>query len=99
MRGECGHRGIGTIRQAQSDGDRGKAFLRKHGIRDEGFGQQPYLREIHQDRLPVRVDAEVAGVHDGLGEHEAIIAYLDGRQQLLGLGRKQQRVRQAQIAC
>jgi hypothetical protein len=98
MRGECGHRGIGTIRQAQSDGDRGEAFLRKHGMPDEGFGQQPHLRKIHQDRLPVLVDAEVAGVHVGLCEHEAITAYLDGRQLLLGLGREQ-RVRLVQIAC
>jgi hypothetical protein len=59
------------------------------------FGQQPYLREIHQDHLPVLVDAEVAGVHVGLGEHEAIT---DGRQLLLGLG-QEQRVRLAQIAC
>ena len=43
------------------------------------------------------VDAEVAGVHVGLGEHEAITTYLDGRQLLLGLGREQ-RVRLAQIA-
>jgi hypothetical protein len=37
-------------------------------------------------------------VHVGLAEHEAITAYLDGRQLLLGLGREQ-RVRLAQIAC
>ena len=67
-------------------------------MRDEGFGQQPYRREIHQDRLPVLVDAEVAGVHVGLCEHEAITAYFDGRQLLLGL-RREQRVRLAQIAC
>jgi hypothetical protein len=46
----------------------------------------------------VLVDAEVAGVHVGLGEQEAITAYLDGRQLLPGLGREQ-RVRLAQIAC
>jgi hypothetical protein len=54
-------------------------FPRIHGIHDEGFGQQPYFREIHQDRLLVLVDAKVAGVHVGLGEHEAITAYLNGR--------------------
>jgi len=41
-------------------------------MRDEGFGQQPYRREIHQDRLPVLVDAEVAGLHVGL--HSAPLA-------------------------
>lgn len=44
------------------------------------------------------VDAEVAGVHVGLGEHEAIITYLDGRQLLLGQ-RREQCVRLAQISC
>ena len=67
-------------------------------MRDEGFGQHPYRREIHQDRLPVLVDAEVAGVHVGLCEHKAITTYFDGRQLFLGLGREQ-RVRLAQIAC
>ena len=67
-------------------------------MRNEGFGQQPYFPEIQQDRLSVLVDAEVAGVHVGLGEHEAIIAYLDGRHQLPGPGREHV-VRLAQIAC
>ena len=67
-------------------------------MRDECFRQQPYLCEIHQDRLPVPVDTEVAGVHVGLGEHEAITEYLDGRHPLLGLGREQ-RVRLTEIAC
>lgn len=48
-------------------------------MRDEGFGQQPYLREVHGDGPPVLVDAEVALVHVGLAEHEIIVAYLDGR--------------------
>ena len=67
-------------------------------MRDEGLGQQSYLREIHQDRLPVLVDAEAAGVHVGLGEHEVITAYLDRRRLPLGLGREQ-RVCLAQVAC
>ena len=35
-------------------------------MRDEGFGQQPYFHEIHQDRLPVLVDAEAAGVSENM---------------------------------
>ena len=66
-------------------------------MRDEGFGHQPYRREIHQDRLPVLVDPKVAGVHVELGEHEPITAYLDPRQLRLGL-RREQRERLAQIA-
>jgi hypothetical protein len=76
--GDGEHRAVGA-RQTQSSSNRGEAFLRKHGKRDEGFGQQSYIREIQQDRLPVLVDAEVAGVHVGLGEHESITAYLDWR--------------------
>lgn len=45
---------------------------------DQGFGQQPNLSKIHQDCLSVLVDTEVAEVHVGLGEHEAIIGYHDG---------------------
>jgi hypothetical protein len=48
-------------------------------MRDEGFGQQPYLREVHEDCPPVLVDAKVALVHVGLAEYETIVAYLDGR--------------------
>ena len=42
--------------------------------------------------------AEVAGVRVGLGEHEAITTYLDGRHLFLGMGREQ-RICLAQIAC
>ena len=31
------------------------------------------------------VDAEVAGVHVGLGEHEPVTTYLDGGHKLLAL--------------
>ena len=55
------------------------------------------MREIHQDRLPVLVDAKVAGAHVGLGEHETITVHLDGRQLCLGLARAQSG-RLAQIA-
>ena len=53
-------------------------------MRNESFSQQPYLCEIHQDRLAVLVDATVAGVHVGLDEHKV------GREQC---------VRLAQNAC
>jgi hypothetical protein len=33
------------------------------------FGQHRYLPEIHQDSVPVLVNAKVAGVHVGLHEH------------------------------
>lgn len=62
-------------------------------MRAEGFGQQPHLRE---NRLPVLIDNKVAGMYVEVGEHEAITAYLDRRQLLLGLGRER-RVRLSQI--
>ena len=89
MRANSGHRTSVTIRQVQGGGD---GSVPRSGKRDKGFGQKPYLPEIHHDRLPVLVDAEVAGVHVGLGEHEAITAHLDGRELLPGRG-VEQRVR------
>ena len=54
---------------------------------NEGRGQQPNSSETHQDRLSVLINAEVAKTHVGLGEHEAITGYRDGRVYLLGSAR------------
>ena len=53
---DSGHRsGIGIVQQTQGFGDRGEAGV--HGTRGEGFRQHTNLREIHQDRVPVLIDA------------------------------------------
>lgn len=71
-------------RDAQRRRERAVLGVRRQRLGDKSFGQQPYRAEMHQDRAPVLVNAEVGVVHVGLGEHHAVAADADGSHHLLG---------------
>ena len=43
----------------------------------EGFGQPPNLAGVEDDRSSSGIDAEVAGVHVGLGENQRLMGNVD----------------------
>ena len=55
----------------------GEGLGSEERVEIEGLGQPPNLARVEDDRSPSGIDAEVAGVHVGLGEDQRLMGNAD----------------------
>jgi len=55
----------------------GEGFSSEERIEIEGLGQPPNLAKVEDDRSSSSIDAEVTGVHVGLGEDQRLMGNAD----------------------